>query len=79
MNSEGIEERALDADGTLKVASPYYSNRVKLLGITQPKDIFGVASGTEKTASALGLPSTVNIDTESQSIHFAAVTWDLDD
>lgn len=78
VNSEGVEERALDVDGTLKVASSYYSNQAKLLGITQPEDVSDVASGTEKTAPALGLPSAVHIDTESQSIHFAAVTWDLD-
>lgn len=79
VNGESPEEKVLNADGTLSVASPYYSNQVKLLAVTQPEDIGGVAHGTAKTATALGLPSTVAIATETPSIHSAEVTWDLND
>ena len=78
VNSGGVEEQMLDTDGTLKVANPYDSNQVKLISITQPEDIMGVANGTEKTAAALGLPSTVTIATEAASIRSAGVVWDLD-
>lgn len=78
VNNESVEEKTLDTDGTLKVANPYYSNQVKLISFTQPEDITGVTNGTEKTVTALGLPSTVTVATETTSIHSAAVTWDLD-
>lgn len=78
VNNKSVEEKTLNTDGTLKVANPYYSNQVKLISITQPEGITGVSSGTEKTATALGLPSTVTIATETTSIHSAVVTWDLD-
>lgn len=68
----------LDADGAMRVESLYCTHRAKLLGVATPEDIVGVASGTEKTAAALGLPSTVDIATEAQGKR-PAVTWDLDE
>ena len=78
VNGDGVEERTLGADGTLRVANPYYSNQARLIAVTQPEDVAGVPNGTEKTPEALGLPSTVGIVTETPSIHSAAVTWDLE-
>ena len=56
---------------TLTVRNP------KLISVTQPEPINGVANGTAKTAEALGLPGTVTIVTEDASITTAKVTWDL--
>lgn len=49
----------------------------KLTGITAPAAITGVANGTEKSASALGLPTTVTISTEDPEVTTAGVNWDL--
>ncbi|WMJ78786.1 S-layer homology domain-containing protein [Sedimentibacter sp. MB35-C1] len=48
-----------------------------LVSITTPAAITGIANRTEKTASALGLPSTVALVTDDGSIQ-ASVTWDVD-
>ncbi|MEL7566115.1 MAG: S-layer homology domain-containing protein [Dehalobacterium sp.] len=45
-----------------------------LVSITAPTAITGVANGTEKSASALGLPSTVTLVTDDGSVQ-ASVTW----
>jgi putative cell wall-binding protein len=47
-----------------------------LVSITAPADITGVANGTEKTASALGLPSTVTLVTDDGNVS-ANVSWDV--
>lgn len=49
----------------------------KLLSITAPTAITGVANGTAKTAQDLGLPERVSIVTEDESVTSAIVTWDL--
>jgi hypothetical protein len=49
----------------------------KLTGITAPAAITGIANGTEKSASALGLPATVAISTEDPAVTTADVSWDL--
>ena len=49
----------------------------KLIRVTAPQPITGVASGTEKTAAALGLPETVTIETEDTSVTTAEVAWNL--
>lgn len=50
----------------------------KLLTITEPEAIKGIANGTEKSAEALKLPSKVTIKTENESITTADVIWDLE-
>jgi len=47
-----------------------------LVSVTPPASITGIANGTEKTASALGLPSTVTIFTDDGSVQ-SSVTWDV--
>ena len=49
----------------------------RLNSITAPSSITGVANGTDKTAEALGLPSTVTISTEDNAVTIANVNWDL--
>ena len=49
----------------------------KLSEITAPTAITGVANGTVKDATALGLPATVTIATEDTSVTSANVTWNL--
>lgn len=49
----------------------------RLNSITAPSSITGVANGTDKTAEALGLPSTVTISTEDNAVTTANVNWDL--
>lgn len=45
INNEGVEEKILDTDGTLKVANPYYSNQGKLS--TEPSDEPGTKPSDE--------------------------------
>ncbi|KLU65792.1 N-acetylmuramoyl-L-alanine amidase LytC precursor [Desulfosporosinus acididurans] len=53
-------------------------NPVKtLVNITTPAAITGVANGTAKTASALGLPSTVTMVTDRGNVQ-ANVIWNVD-
>ena len=49
---------------------------VKLVEIQKPGDISGLDNGTEKTAEAFGLPSTVVIKTSSGEMK-AKVAWDV--
>ena len=77
VNNDVMEEKKLNADGSLTVASSFYSNKDKLTGITPPSPIT-VANGTAKTADALGLPSQIDITTEERAVSTADVTWDLD-
>lgn len=49
-----------------------------LFSITAPDAVTGIASGTEKTAEALGLPDTVKISTDDPNVSTAEVYWDLD-
>ena len=52
---------------------------VKLNSITAPADKTGVAIGTAKTADALGLPTKVDLVTDSGSLNgVAKVTWNVD-
>ncbi|NOU72264.1 carbohydrate-binding protein, partial [Paenibacillus sp. LMG 31458] len=48
----------------------------QLVGITAPAVITGVANGTAKTAAALGLPSSVELVTDSGKVN-ADVTWNV--
>ena len=48
-----------------------------LEGVTEPTAITGVANGTAKTASALGLPEKVTLDTDGGDVQ-ADVIWDVD-
>ena len=79
INDGSVEEKALDADGTLIAANSYASNQAKLIAVTAPQSVSGVANGTERTAEALGLPKTVTIETESEHITTAEVNWNLTD
>lgn len=66
-----------DNDVTLR--TNYGPEKPKLLeDVQDPEPVTGVASGTEKTAQALGLPEKIAIVTEDESIKEAAVTWDLE-
>ncbi|CAH1193143.1 3',5'-cyclic adenosine monophosphate phosphodiesterase CpdA [Paenibacillus allorhizoplanae] len=49
----------------------------QLISITAPANLTGVANGTAKSAVALGLPSTVELVTDSGS-KTANVTWNVD-
>ncbi|MFD0616136.1 discoidin domain-containing protein [Paenibacillus sp. GCM10027629] len=49
----------------------------KLNSITSPVAVTGVANGTAKTATALGLPQTVKMDTDGGSVD-ASVTWNVE-
>ncbi|MEC0091203.1 DUF7402 domain-containing protein [Paenibacillus macquariensis] len=49
----------------------------KLNSITSPSAITGLANGTEKTADALGLPSTVGLVTDGGNVN-AKVSWNVD-
>lgn len=49
----------------------------KLLTVTASSAITGVENGTAKTVDGLGLPSTVTVQTEDDTVTLANVTWDL--
>lgn len=51
---------------------------VNLTSIISPSSITGVANGTAKTATALGLPTVVTINTADSKSSTATVTWDLE-
>lgn len=48
-----------------------------ITGITAPAPVTGVANGTAKTAEALGLPTTVELVTDTAGSQDATVTWDV--
>jgi hypothetical protein len=48
-----------------------------LLSIIQPSDIDGIANGTDKTSSALGLPTKVTLVTDSGNVQ-ANVSWNVE-
>ncbi len=48
-----------------------------LISVTTPAAITGIVNKTEKTASALGLPSTVALVTDEGSVQ-ASVVWDVE-
>ena len=70
-------------DATEGVTSPataevsFTVRKPRLNSITAPSSITGVANGTDRTAAALGLPSTVTISTEDSTVITANVNWDL--
>ncbi|BBH19488.1 hypothetical protein Back11_08330 [Paenibacillus baekrokdamisoli] len=49
----------------------------KLVSVTTPATIAGMANGTAKTVAALGLPATVEVVTDTGNVN-ANVTWDLE-
>ncbi len=53
-----------------------FTVNVTLVSITAPTDITGVAYGTEKNASALGLPAKVTLMTNNGDVQ-ADVDWDV--
>ncbi|WP_170932676.1 bacterial Ig-like domain-containing protein [Desulfosporosinus sp. FKB] len=87
-NVTGFDSSAPEASQTLTVTvggkTTTYTIEIQaapviatLVSITTPSAITGVANGTAKTASALGLPSTVTMVTGSGNVQ-ANVTWDVD-
>ena len=56
-----------------------YVRNPKLLEITTPMAVTGVANGTPKDTVSLGLPSTVTINTEDTDVTTADVVWNLDE
>lgn len=69
----------LNSDGTVTISYTYPATaKAKILGIVTPDPITDVSNGTAKDAAALGLPTTVTIETEDADITTAGVTWDLD-
>lgn len=78
INGEDVAQTSLGSDGSLTFAKQYESTTLKLLGIVAPQPVTGVASGTEMTAEALGLPKEVTIETDSAAYTTAGVIWDLD-
>ena len=65
-----------DAPATTEIALTV--KNPKLIRVTAPDAMTGVANGTEQTAEALGLPEKVTIETEDTSVTKAKVTWDLE-
>lgn len=65
-------------DGSLSVTYDFTTPKAKLLKIIAPDAITEVPNGTEKTASALGLPATVTVSVEGDEIDSAKVEWDLE-
>jgi uncharacterized repeat protein (TIGR02543 family) len=57
-------------------SSDQFMYTTALVSITTPSAITGVANGTAKTMSALGLPSTVTMATDNGNVP-ANVTWDV--
>lgn len=67
-----------NADGTITVSYTFAATpKANVKNISELRDVTGVANGTQKTAQALGLPSTVTIGTEDEN-RAANVTWDLE-
>lgn len=65
-------------DGTITVSYTFpATGSTNLSSITNPQSITGVANGTAKTATALGLPAVVTINTDDYKSSTATVTWDL--
>lgn len=66
-------------DGTITVSYTFTeTGTTNLSSITSPQNITGVANGTAKTATALGLPTVVTINTTDSKSSTATVTWDLE-
>ncbi len=72
VNTNGV---SLDVSISVSVNAAASTNKT-LLSITPPTDVTGVANGTAKTASALGLPGTVTLVTSGGNVQ-ADVTWDV--
>lgn len=67
-----------NGDGTITVSYTFAATRkANVKNISNPRDITGVANGTQKTAQALGLPEAVTIGTEDEN-RAANVAWDLE-
>ncbi|MBP1736930.1 MAG: multidomain protein with s-layer y region, hyr domain [Oscillospiraceae bacterium] len=70
-NSTGSDTQEL----SITIGEASAVNRT-LLSVTAPTAVTGVANGTAKAASALGLPSTVTLVTDNGNVQ-ADVTWDV--
>ncbi len=78
VNGEQATSVTKNGDGTLVVTYKCAATeKAKLKKITTPASVTA-ANGTAKTAAALGLPSTVTIETEDKSVTTANVSWDMD-
>jgi len=79
MDGENLEAGDIiyNNDGTITLVKNYTSPKAKLISISAPSPVTGVANGTEKTAQTLGLPTTVVIQTEDANVTTANVAWDL--
>lgn len=73
----GSDSITYNSDGTITISHRFTAAKAKLISITQPEARTGVANGTVKEATALGLPTTVTIKTEDASVTTAKVAWDL--
>ena len=70
---------AVNAGGNCSVTYTFLDTaQVKLKKITAPADITGIANGTLKEASELGLPDNVTIEMEDGSTAITGVNWDVD-
>ncbi|BBF44831.1 large exoprotein [Lachnospiraceae bacterium KM106-2] len=63
---------------TIKYSYPA-TKKATLIRIITPDKITGIANGTKMTKEALGLPQSVLIVTEDESVTEAQVIWNLDD
>ncbi len=78
--SRTVEDITLNPnDGSLSGTVTFETAKAKLLSISEPAPITGVANGTEKTAAAFGLPDTVTIETEDAAVTTAAAVWAMDE
>ena len=68
-----VDEKSVNADGTITVTGDFESSKAKLISITDPQSI-RVANGT--AYDSMNLPTEVNIETENGSATTAAVSWD---
>ena len=63
-------------DAVVEASFAVTTRRVILAGIRTPDDLTGLLNGTPKTAEAMGLPETVQIETTNGSMK-ANVVWDV--
>lgn len=73
---EGEDDASLSTLATFQVTEKPKEESVKLVRIQAPSAISGIANGTAKDASALGLPSSVVIETSDGNKN-AAVAWNV--
>lgn len=73
-----IEEVLLNSDGLLTVKVKSKTEQDSIESIAEIVGISGLRNGTEKSVTALGLPSTVEATTKGGETLVLSITWDVD-